>query len=216
MSPEADRPQAPGLAEVIVMGLRALRDLTAPPSGVTSGDLEHVLRVAAARHETSCGPPSGDSAVPVPLQNAAVAVRTACAHLSAGDLQDTYLALCAARDALPLELLRPLRAEQPVPPGPGSPGDAQVRRAGAVAGTRQRALGARAAVEQAAGVLAQHADTSVDEALALLQAHAERHQFVLAELAADVVAGRVDSTVVAGTRTGSNHRSREPVSDRSA
>lgn len=212
MTRHDDRPAAPGLAEAIAMGLRALRDLTAPPAGVTSGDLEHVLRVAAARHETSCGLTSGDSAVPRPLENAAVAVRTACAHLSAGDLPDTYLALCTARDALPLELLR---AEQPVLRDPGSPGDAQVRRAGAVAGTRQRALGERAAVEQAAGVLAQHADTSVDEALALLQAHAERHQFVLAELAADVVAGRVDSTAVAGTATGTRHRRREPVSDRS-
>lgn len=215
MTPQDDRPQAPALAEVIAMGLRALRDLTDLPSGVTSGDLEHVLRVAAARHETSCAPPSGDTAVPRPLENAAVAVRTACAHLSAGDLPDTYLALCTARDALPRELLRPLRVEQHGAPDQGSPGDAQLRRAGAVAGTRRRALGERAAVEQAAGVLAQHADTSVDEALALLHAHAERHQFVLAELAADVVAGRVDSTAVTGAPAGSGRRPREPVGDRS-
>lgn len=203
MSGTGDRRPPPGLAEAIVMGLRALRDLTRPPPEVTSGDLEHVLRTAIARSGTADGRPVGEPAVSQPLGNAAVAARTACAYLSARDLPHAYLALRAAREALPREPHETTRAEQQdMSCVPGASSD-EADRAEAVA-AQLRALAELSGIEQAAGILAQVGGTSADEALDVLRHHAERHRLVLTELAADLIAGRVDPTgitSVAAART---------------
>ena len=130
MSATGDRRPTPGLAEAIVMGLRALRDLTRPPPEVTSGDLEHVLRTAIARSATADGRPVGEPAVLPPLENAAVAARTACAYSSARDLTHAYLALRAAREALPHEPHEATRAQQQdMSCVPGLPTDDEADRA---------------------------------------------------------------------------------------
>lgn len=63
----------------------------APAAATNARRIDGALRHALARHLEHVG----EDAVPgVP------AVRVACAHLTAGDLEDAYLALLTARDLL--------------------------------------------------------------------------------------------------------------------
>jgi AmiR/NasT family two-component response regulator len=79
------------------------------------------------------------------------------------------------------------------------------RRAEEVAVIQRRALRDRTRLDQAVGILAQVCATSASQARTMLREHAEHHRFVLTELAADIVAGRVDPTVVTALP-----RSRDP------
>ena len=54
--------------------------------------IDQMLRVAVDRHLALVGEDGPVAAVP--------ALRVACAHLAAGDLEDAYLALLTARDLL--------------------------------------------------------------------------------------------------------------------
>ncbi len=54
--------------------------------------IDQMLRVAVDRHLARVGEDGPVAAVP--------ALRVACAHLAAGDLEDAYLALLTARDLL--------------------------------------------------------------------------------------------------------------------
>jgi len=206
-------PQALGLPEAIALGRRALSDLTCPPPFLSSGGLERVLSVAAARHHIPGDRPSSEA--PHPLESAAVALRTACAHLGAGDLPSAHLALRVAHDALAGDSLDTARAEQHAGPQATPPRRTPMdRRAEEVADIQRRALRDRTRLDQAVGMLAQVGGTSVSRARLLLREHAEHHRFVLTELAADIVAGRVDPTVVTASPRSRNPRAQEKVPHR--
>lgn len=193
MSPIGERPEVPGLAEAIVLGLRSLSDLTRPPPEVSSGALERILRLAAARHETSCDRFAQDARSAEPLEQAAVGVRAACAHLSARDLPDAYLALRAALDVLPAHTPAPEEHRVDVVTS-----TTEVRRAEASAATHRRLLGDRRDTGRASGILAQRGRLSVDVATTLLRGYAAHRGIELPDLVRDVVAGRVDpATVIA-------------------
>jgi hypothetical protein len=81
------------LPTAVVVGLQALGDLRDLPTGVRDGRLERMLRATLDHHR----PPRASSAT----EASAAAVRTACAHLAAGEHEDAYLALCTAYDYLP-------------------------------------------------------------------------------------------------------------------
>jgi hypothetical protein len=81
------------LPTAVVAGLQALGDLRDLPMGVRDGRLERMLRATLDHHR----PPRASSAT----EASAAAVRTACAHLAAGEHEDAYLALCTAYDYLP-------------------------------------------------------------------------------------------------------------------
>jgi transcriptional regulator with GAF, ATPase, and Fis domain len=66
----------------------------------------------------------------------------------------------------------------------------------------QTALDSRVVIEQAKGVLAQHAALGMDAAFDALRRHARTHGVRLAELARQVVEGRVDLGVVSSARSG--------------
>lgn len=93
----------PDLGAAVRAALGHLADLTDPPPAVLDGRLDRMLRAslqaqadgaAAARH----GRADGHRAA---MDEVAAAVRTACAHLAATELEDAYLALRAAVDRLP-------------------------------------------------------------------------------------------------------------------
>jgi hypothetical protein len=81
------------LPTAVVAGLQALGDLRDLPMGVRDGRLERMLRATLDQHR----PPRASPAT----EASAAAVRTACAHLAAGEHEDAYLALCTAYDYLP-------------------------------------------------------------------------------------------------------------------
>ncbi len=82
------------LPTAVVAGLKALGDLRDLPTGVRDGRLERMLRATLDHHHRSPRASPGTEA-------SAAAVRTACAHLAAGEHEDAYLALCTAYDFLP-------------------------------------------------------------------------------------------------------------------
>ncbi|MDF2975600.1 MAG: hypothetical protein K0S40_328 [Actinomycetospora sp.] len=87
----------PDLGAAVRAALGYLADLSAPAPAVRDGRVDHMLRSALTAH-------GGAATVPGqrrPTDEAAAAVRTACAHLAAAELEDAYLALRAAVDRLP-------------------------------------------------------------------------------------------------------------------
>ncbi|MFF0184032.1 ANTAR domain-containing response regulator [Streptomyces sp. NPDC005244] len=70
--------------------------------------------------------------------------------------------------------------------------DREIRQSRALADQLGHALKSRVVIEQAKGVLAARRKVSVDEAFAVLRAHARSQQRRLAEVARDVVDGRLD------------------------
>ena len=96
VSPARATPADPEPLELpiaVVTGIQALGDLRDLPMGVRDGRLERMLRTSLEHHR----PPRASSAT----EASAAAVRTACAHLAAGEHEDAYLALCTAYDFLP-------------------------------------------------------------------------------------------------------------------
>lgn len=69
-----------------------------------------------------------------------------------------------------------------------------------VAEQLQDAMLSRVGIEQAKGILAEQGHVTVDEAFELLRAHARRHHLTLSLLAATVVGGSTDFSVIAGAR----------------
>lgn len=90
----------PELAAAIRAALGHLTDLTDPSPAVLDGRLDQMLRSAVVAHTGRAAPPGQDGQRPA-MDEVAVAVRTACAHLAARELEDAYLALRAAADRLP-------------------------------------------------------------------------------------------------------------------
>ncbi len=66
-----------------------------------------------------------------------------------------------------------------------------VRDAHVVADQLEEALQSRVAIEQAKGMLAEQADIGTDEAFSRLRGHARQHRRLLADVAQDVVRGRL-------------------------
>jgi hypothetical protein len=91
-------PTASPLRRAVVAAIIRLDDVDGTDGAITTPTrrrIDQVLRDAVDRHLERVGddPPEGAvAAVP--------AVRVACAHLAAGDLEDAYLALLTARDLL--------------------------------------------------------------------------------------------------------------------
>ena len=102
--PGAESPsgQPPELAPAIRTALGHLADLTDPSPAVLDGRLDQMLRAAVVAHtgRVARGASAADGQR-LALDEVAVAVRTACAHLAARELEDAYLALRAAADRLP-------------------------------------------------------------------------------------------------------------------
>ncbi|MEJ2886343.1 hypothetical protein [Actinomycetospora aeridis] len=100
--PEADQSsgQPPELGAAIRAALEHLADLTQPPPAVLDGRLDHMLRTAVVAQAGRSTRAPGDRHR-LAMDEVAVAVRTACAHLAARELEDAYLALRAAADRLP-------------------------------------------------------------------------------------------------------------------
>lgn len=182
------------MADVVTAGLRALDDLHALDPDVTSGALGRALRALVARHQHQAlpGPDHARTAAVI------AAVRVAAAHLDAENLIDARQALAGAHEALPSSHGDPAEgtadADETEVVVRGSTAHAR-----AVSDAHVRAMSAQAVIQQAAGVLATHGDTSPRHALALLHRHAERRRFVVSELAADIVAGRVAPQTVMGS-----------------
>jgi hypothetical protein len=101
----------PELGAAIRAALGYLADLTDPPEAVRDGRLDRMLRASVQAHLAS---PHRTNGVGAALDEAAAAVRTACAHLAATELEDAYLALRAAVDRLP-------RRPSPPPDGDTAP-----------------------------------------------------------------------------------------------
>ena len=138
-------------------------------------------------------------------------MRTACAHLSAGDLPSAHHALRVAHDALPREAPDSAPAEdQDAPRTAPTRTSGEDRRAEEIAELQRRRLRDRTRLDQAVGMLAQVGGTSTDRALNLLREYEKRHRFVLTELATDIVAGRIDPTAI----TAPTHDRRPPVRER--
>jgi hypothetical protein len=94
----------PELGAAIRAALGYLADLTEPAEAVRDGRLDRMLRASVQAH--LAGPRRADG-VGAALDEAAAAVRTACAHLAATELEDAYLALRAAVDRLPRRMNPP-------------------------------------------------------------------------------------------------------------
>ncbi|GAA4924914.1 hypothetical protein EV188_102911 [Actinomycetospora succinea] len=92
--------QPPDLSAAIRAALEHLADLTQPPPAVLDGRLDQMLRAALAAQAARPTRGPGDRHR-LAMDEVAVAVRTACAHLAARELEDAYLALRAAADRLP-------------------------------------------------------------------------------------------------------------------
>jgi hypothetical protein len=97
-APAGSSDAPPELGAAIRAALGHLADLTDPPEAVRDGRLDRMLRASVQAHLAD--PHRNNGAGPA-LDEAAAAVRTACAHLAAGELEDAYLALRAAFDRLP-------------------------------------------------------------------------------------------------------------------
>ncbi|MHC1562218.1 hypothetical protein ACR9E3_24915 [Actinomycetospora sp. C-140] len=82
----------PELGAAIRVALDHLADLADPPEAVRDGRLDRLLRASVEAHLAAPGRI---------LEDVVAAVRTACAHLAATELEDAYLALRAALDRLP-------------------------------------------------------------------------------------------------------------------
>jgi hypothetical protein len=106
----------PELGAAIRAALGHLADLSHPPPAVLDGRLDRMLR--ASLKAQADGSPGGGAArrdgYRAVMDEVAAAVRTACAHLAAAELEDAYLALRAAVDRLPRR----------VPAAPGAEGNA--------------------------------------------------------------------------------------------
>ncbi|MDD7968691.1 hypothetical protein [Actinomycetospora lemnae] len=89
----------PELPAAIRAGIGYLGDLVDPPAAVLDGRLDRMLRAAVTAHAAHHGRTRGDGRAA--MDEAAAAVRTACAHLAARELEDAYLALRAAADRVP-------------------------------------------------------------------------------------------------------------------
>ena len=84
------RPSASPLLRAVAAAIASLDDVAAAPTA--RWHLDRMLREAVDQHLERVGEHGPVAAVP--------AVRVACAHLAAGDLEDAYLALLTARDLL--------------------------------------------------------------------------------------------------------------------
>lgn len=119
----------PELGAAIRAALGYLVDLTDPPEAVRDGRLDEMLRASLQAH---LGAPSAGSdgarrrrdghtdGHQAALDEVAAAVRTACAHLAATELEDAYLALRAALDRLPRAISPAPTAEPATPDGDGT------------------------------------------------------------------------------------------------
>lgn len=85
------------LGAAVRAALGYLADLSVPAPAVRDGRVDHMLRSALTAHGGAATVPGQRQA----MNEAAAAVRTACAHLAAAELEDAYLALRAAVDRLP-------------------------------------------------------------------------------------------------------------------
>jgi hypothetical protein len=85
------------LGAAVRAALGYLTDLRVPAPAVRDGRVDHMLRSALTAHGAAAMAPGQRRAT----NEAAAAVRTACAHLAAAELEDAYLALRAAVDRLP-------------------------------------------------------------------------------------------------------------------
>lgn len=84
------RSTASPLLRAVAAAIASLDDVAAAPTA--RWHLDRMLREAVDHHLERVGEHGLVAAVP--------AVRVACAHLAAGDLEDAYLALLTARDLL--------------------------------------------------------------------------------------------------------------------
>ncbi|MDD7940250.1 hypothetical protein PHK61_17640 [Actinomycetospora lutea] len=98
---ESPSGQPPELGPAIRAALEHLADLTQPPPAVIDGRLDQMLRAAVVAHGARAGRGGATEGHRLAMAEVAVAVRTACAHLAARELEDAYLALRAAADRLP-------------------------------------------------------------------------------------------------------------------
>ncbi|GLZ46332.1 hypothetical protein Acsp06_25170 [Actinomycetospora sp. NBRC 106375] len=86
----------PELGAAIRAALDHLADLANPPEAVRDGRLDRMLRASLDAQLAATAPTARRV-----MEDVAAAVRTACAHLAATELEDAYLALRAAVDRLP-------------------------------------------------------------------------------------------------------------------
>jgi hypothetical protein len=86
----------PDLGAAVRAALGYLADLSVPAPAVRDGRVDHMLRSALTAQGAAATLPGHRTAA----DEAAAAVRTACAHLAAAELEDAYLALRAAVDRL--------------------------------------------------------------------------------------------------------------------
>lgn len=93
--------QPPELGAAIRAALGYLADLTDPPSAVHDGRLDGMLRAALTAHPTPTPTGAAGDGHQLAMDEVACAVRAACAHLAANELEDAYLALRAAADRVP-------------------------------------------------------------------------------------------------------------------
>ena len=87
----------PELGPAAQAALGYLGDLNDPPAAVRDGRVDDMLRGALYAHDRLVSIPGQRRS----MDEVAAAVRTACAHLAATELEDAYLALRAAVDHLP-------------------------------------------------------------------------------------------------------------------
>lgn len=99
--PSAPADGPPELGAAIRAALGYLVDLTDPPAAVRDGRVDRMLRAALHVQDGALAIPGRRSA----MDEVAAAVRTACAHLAATELEDAYLALRTAIDRLPRRLV---------------------------------------------------------------------------------------------------------------
>ena len=74
--------------------------------------------------------------------------------------------------------------------------DRAVREVRLLAEQLQLALNNRIVIEQAKGVLSERADVDMDAAFSLMRGYARNHNVVLANVARDVIDGRVSASVL--------------------
>jgi hypothetical protein len=87
------RSTASALLRAVTAAIASLDEVDDGPATFTARrHLDRMLRDAVDRHLERVGDDGPVAAVP--------AVRVACAHLAAGDVEDAYLALLTARDLL--------------------------------------------------------------------------------------------------------------------
>ncbi len=90
----ARRARVSSLHRPVIAAIRRLDDVEEAVTTPVRRRIDQMLRDALARDLESSGADGEGPAAAVP------AVRVACAHLAAGDLEDAYLALLTARDLL--------------------------------------------------------------------------------------------------------------------